>query len=273
MRVLGNDGTVTVSPTRCIGVLVLAVALSACSSPEKPHANSGTTTSTSSPPPTGTTIAASGVRTVLSPVGLNIRAQPATTATILRTAAQGAVLTVLAQSDQGSGWFEVRGPTVTGWMSAAPNLSAPGIFASYSSTQHQLALLYPQGWTPSESPPASVVFRPASGADTVVVTTASTAGQLVRGRLGYHQTNDEQVVVCGVTADMVTFVAVGTTTTTTQPDGVVAERYLVQVHLTLDPQHALGIDANLADTTQLQNYRDLVNSVTFPFPECQPAGA
>jgi len=260
---------------RSFGVLVLALMLSACSSTNGKHATGPTTTSTSSPPPTSTTVLASGVRTVLSPLGLNIRVAPATAATVLRTAAQGAVLTVLAQSDQGGGWFEVKGPTVTGWISSDAALSAPGMFSSYASLQHQVSLLYPDGWTYSELPPASVVFRPASGNDTVVVTTATTVNQLGRGRPGYHQTNDEQVVVCGVTGDLVTFVELGasTTTTTTQPGGVVAERYLAQVHLTLDAQHALGIDANLADTSQLQSYQDLVNSMTFPFPQCRPAGA
>jgi len=263
---------VTVARVRSIGVLVLALALSACSSPSGGRPSATTSVSTGVPRPTSTAVAASGVRTVLSPVGLNIRAQPATTAAIVRTAAQGAVLTVLAQSAQGGGWFEVKGPTVSGWMSADPNLSAPGTFVPYTSTQHQLSLLYPQGWTPSEVSPATVVFRPPSGSDSVVVTTAATVGQLLRGRPGYHQTNDQQVVVCGVTGDLVTFVALSATTTTTQAGGVVAERYLVQVHLTLDAQHALGIDANLADTSQLPDYQDLVDSVTFPFPQCQPAG-
>jgi hypothetical protein len=137
-----------------------------------------------------------------------------------------------------------------------------------------VSLLYPEGWTPSESPPASVVFRPSSGNDTVVVTTAATVDQLGSGRVGYHQTNSEQVVACGVTGDLVTYEQVGAATTTTKPGGAVAEkRYLVRVRLTLDSQHALGIDANLSDTSQLQSYRDLVNSVTFPFPQCRPSGA
>lgn len=258
---------------RGCGVLVAALILSACGSPNGQHATGRTTTPTSSLPLTSTTVLASGVRTVLSPLGLNIRVEPAKAATVLRTAAPGAVLTVLAQSEQGGGWFEVKGPTVTGWISSDATLSAPGMFSSYASTQLQVSLLYPDGWTHSDLPPASVVFRPSSGGDTVVVTTATTVNQLGRGRPGYHQTDDEQVVVCGVTGDLVTFVEAGDPTTTTQAGGVVAERYLVQVHLTLDAQHALGIDANLADTSQLQSYRDLVNSVTFPFPQCQPAGA
>ena len=258
---------------RCwgLGVLALALVFAACTSPNPHHAaRHATTTSTTSAPSTSTTVPANGVRTVLSPVGLNIRSGPSTTSAVLVTAAQGAVLTAVAQ---GSGWLEVKGPTVTGWISDDPTLSAPGAFVAYSSTKHQVSLLYPQGWTATESPPASVVFHPSSGLDTVVVTTATTVGQLGRGLPGYHQTNDEQVVVCGVTGDLVTFVQTGAPTTSTQPARVVAEHYLAQVHLTLDAQHALGIDANVADMSQLQSYRDFVNSVAFPFPQCHPAGA
>lgn len=263
-------GPMTVIRTNTITVLGLALVLSACSSPNGPRTTGRATTSTTSSPLTSTT-PASGVRTVLSPIGLNVRAQPSKAATVLLTAAEGAVLTVLAQTDQG-GWFEVKGPTVMGWISDDPTLSAPGSFTSYSSSQHQLSLLYPEGWTTAESPPASVVFHPSPGNDTVVVTTAATVDQLGHGRPGYHQTNSEQLVVCGVTGDLVTYVQVGATTTSPQPAGVVAEHYLAQVHLTLDPQHALGIDANLSDTSLLKSLRDVLNSVTFPFPQCRPAG-
>jgi hypothetical protein len=256
---------------RGLSVITLSIVLAGCTSPNPHHATGhATTTSTTSAPSTSTTVPASGARTVLSPIGLNIRSAPSTTAAVLVTAAQGAVLTAVAQS---SGWLEVKGPTVTGWISADPTLSAPGTFAAYTSTQHQVSLLYPQGWTATESPPASVVFHPSSGRDTVVVTTAATVGQLGRGLPGYHQTNDEQVVVCGVTGELVTFVQMAAPTTSTQPAGIVAEHYLAQVHLTLDAQHALGIDANVADMSQLQSYRDFVNSVTFPFPQCHSTGA
>jgi SH3 domain-containing protein len=261
------------------GVLILAVVLAscACSSPSgrssTSHAPSSVSVTTASAPLTTTTAQATGFRTVLSPIGLNVRAQPSKAATILRTAAQGAVFTVLAHTDQGGGWFEVKGPTVTGWISDNPALSASGRFNSYSSTQHQLDLLYPDGWTVAESPPASVIFHASSGNDTLVVTTAATVDQLGRGRAGYHQTSSEQVVVCGVTSDLVTFVQVNGSAATPQPGGVVPQRYLGQVNLTLDAQHALGIDANLADTAQLPTFRSVVNSVTFPFPQCRPTGA
>jgi hypothetical protein len=229
------------------------------------------------------------VRTVLSPLGLNIRAQASKSAPVVRTAAQGTELTVLAHTDQGGGWFQVKGTTTSGWITDSPKLTAPGKFNAYTQGQNAFGALYPETWTVAEPAPTVVVFRPPSGADTVVVTTAATTAQLVRGRPGYHQSNDEPVVVCGVTSDLFTYTQVtappstktppstgtppstATPASTTAPAAaaVVAERYLVQVRLTLDAQHALGIEANLGDTPQIQTVRDFVSSVKFPFPQCQ----
>lgn len=207
---------------------------------------------------------------MLSPGGLNIRAQPSKSAPIKGTAAQATELAVVAHTAQGGGWFEVKGSTTTGWISDNSMLSAPGTFAAYYSSDHQFGALYPDTWTVVELPPARVVFRPKSGSDTVVATTASTVGQLSRGRAGYHQSGDQPVVVCGITADLLTFTQVSTPSTSTPaPGGVAAGRYLVQVHFALDAQHALGIDANISDPSQLQPVRDFLSSIKFPFPQCQ----
>jgi hypothetical protein len=213
------------------------------------------------------------VRTVLSPIGLNIRAQPARTAAVVRTAAQAAVLTVVGQAAQAGGWYEVRGPTVTGWISSDPSLSAPGQFHSYTSSQHQLSLLYPDGWTFAESPPAGVVFRPPAGGDSVVGTTAPSVEALGRGRAGYRTTNSQQVIVCGMTGTMSTYVQSGAPVATPQPAGVVSEHYLLQLRLPVDAQHALGLDGNFADPSQFPTFRNFVNSLAFPSPLCRPAAA
>jgi Bacterial SH3 domain len=257
-----------------IATLVSAWALSACHSSSGPAATgtapASISVTTASIPSTTSGIQTSGLRTVLSPGGLNIRAQASKSAPILGTVAQGTELTVRTHIDQGGGWFGVKGSTVTGWISDSRTLSAPGKFAPYFSSEHQFGVLYPETWTVAESPPATVVFRPQSGSDTIVATTASTIGQLGRGRAGYRRSADQQVVVCGVTGSLVTYVQATTPSATTpQPGGVAAGHYLAQVRLTLDPQHALGIDANLGDTAQLQTVRDFLSSVKFPFPQCE----
>ena len=110
-----------------------------------------------------------------------------------------------------------------------------------------------------------------------MVTTAKTVKELTRGRPGYRQDTSAVVVVCGVTGDMVTFSqssaaappSTAQASSTAPPTATVAERYLVEVHLTLDAQHALAVDANLADLAQLQMVKDVINSISFPFPQCK----
>jgi uncharacterized protein YgiM (DUF1202 family) len=259
------------------GVLfpTVMLALSACSSSSRPTATpptpSSTTVTTAASPSTSSGFQTSGVRTVLTPGGLNIRAQASKSAAVVGTAAQGTPLTVLAHTGQAGGWFQVKGATVTGWISDKRTLSAPGKFASYIEAQGQFAVLYPDGWSVTEPPPATVVFRAPAGDETVVVTTAATVSQLARGRAGYRQTTDEQVVVCGVTGDlrMYTQQTPAPSTTAKPPGGVAAEPLLAQVHLALDAQHALGVDTNLAAMTQLQSVRDFLSSLKFPFPQCE----
>jgi Bacterial SH3 domain len=267
MRETCEMRAVTLVPALCA-----LLALSACHSPGRAASPppSSTTVTTGPAATPGTVVQTSGVRTVLSPLGLNIRAQASKAAPIVRTAAQGATLTVFGHTDQGGGWFAVKGTTVTGWITDNPSLSAPGRFVSYTSSAHQFSTLYPDAWTFMEAPPASVVFRPRSGSDSVVVTAASTADLLGHGRGGYQQGYSALVVVCGVTGDLVTYSQVGgAPPTAPAPGGAQPERYLAQVRLTLDPQHALGFDANLAAISGLQAVRDLLSATSFPFPQCE----
>jgi hypothetical protein len=251
-----------------LAVAALGVGVGACGSsgkkavpPTKPTVTvttlpASTTTATPTTATTLPTAQASGARTVLSPIGLNVRAQPAKSAKVLGTAAQGTVLTVLANN--GQGWLEVKGATTTGWISATPALSAPGKFGA----------LYPLGWTAAEAPPTNVVFRAPSGPDTVVVTNGASVAALGRGRAGYHQSQSEQIVVCGVTTHLDTYMATGVPAGATTA-GATVQQYLAQVLVPLDAQHALGINANLTDLSVLPTVRNFANSVTFPYPECQ----
>jgi hypothetical protein len=160
--------------------------------------------------------------------------------------------------------------TVTGWISDSATFTAQGKFNAYRQGTGQFGALYPATWSTAASPPASVVFRTPSGGETIVVTTATNVGQLGVGRTGYRWSGSEQVVACGVTSYLYTYVQSGTPATTAPPPGGAApQQDLAQVRLTLDPQHALGIDANLTDISQPQTVRDFVNAVTFPFPQSE----
>ncbi len=127
----------------------------------------------------------SGPRTVLSPIGVNVRAAANKSAHVLGTAAWGSVLTVLGYTGADGGWFEVKGATHTGWISGDLTLSAAGEFLPY--TSNIFAALYPPTWTHQPSRSAVVVFTSSSGADSISATAATTASQLARGRDGVRR--------------------------------------------------------------------------------------
>src|SRR5438552_1531766 len=116
------------------GVVVGAclMVMAACGSATIPSPSSTIPSATFAPTVTASTsVQTGGVRTVLSPLGLNLRASASTSAQILGTAAQGTVLTVSDFKAADSGWYKVQGATVTGWISADASLSAPGHFTAY----------------------------------------------------------------------------------------------------------------------------------------------
>lgn len=239
----------------------------------------------------------SGSRTVLSPIGLNVRDAPSTSARILGSAAQGVELTVLGFTASGGGWFKVKGATVTGWVSAQPTLTAAGKFRAYSSAQ--FAALYPAAWTestlaapgtppstsvsvqatqtsttsptnPTSAPPSSVVFRPATGAGDIVVRTANAVSQLPHGRTGYSIKSVSQVVACGITAGLIVFQQAGTPPGTSSAASVPESLpYLAEVRVAVDKQHALGLYADMPDLgATFRTFKEFVASLTFNAPQC-----
>ncbi len=245
------------------------------------------TSSASTPSSTPTLL---GPRTVLSSLGVNIRATAAPNATVLQTAAQGAQFNALQYTTQNGGWFQVEGSTVVGWISADPALTAAGVFTRYSSDSHFFSVLYPQLWTFAEAANA-VIFRPQSGQDTITVRAVSTTHDLqLSSNDGYVQSSvEENVVVCGVTTRLALWksskpVATATPTLSTSPTASPTSpttsatptataqpllAYRAQLVLEIDATHLIGIEYNYADVAGLQTLRNFYNSMTFPFPQCQ----
>jgi uncharacterized protein YgiM (DUF1202 family) len=231
--------------------------------------SSSTTTTAPTTTTTSTTVPltqASGPRTVLSPIGLNVRAKPSKKAPVLGIAAQGAVFQVLGHTTLDGGWYKVAGATATGWVSGSPALSAPGNFSSYDSSA--FGVLYPASWSFVTATPTSVVFHaPQPGVDTVVFTRAAKESQLSTVIAGYRYNTSEQVVACGVTAHIYTYSQASPPATAARQLAPL-EQYRAQVVLVLDATHVLGITANLSALAQLRIFLDFVNSVTFPYPQC-----
>ena len=243
------------------GLVLLAGGCSLMGKSAAPTTTRATTTvpPTSSSTSTSTTLPVShvnGPQTVLSPIGLNVRAGPSKSAKVIATAAQGTVFELLAHTNRSGGWYKVHGPSVTGWMSADTGYSAPGRFGTY--TASAFTVLFPAGWTSAGAPKTGVVFRPPSSTEEVVITTAPSVAKLpsVNQGAGVSQTSSEQVVACGVTGHLHSY-------TTANPD-----KYYADATFSLSANEALGLKATLTSLSQMRTVLDFVNSISFPLPVC-----
>jgi hypothetical protein len=243
-----------------ISIVWDSAAGSAASSTSAPTTAKTSTTriSKTSTPKTSTpsTVPRPEPQTVLSPIGLNVRTAPSKTAKVIVTAAQRAVLERLAYTNQGGGWYKVRGPTVTGWVSSSPTYSAPGHFGYWQSSA--FSVLFPAGWSVSGSPHSGVTFHSHLTAERVVITEASSIALLASVSSGGGNTfrGSQQVVACGVSGHLDTY--------TTSAAG----HYIANVAFIINAHHALGMTATLTSLAELPTVLDFVNSVSFPFPVC-----
>jgi hypothetical protein len=210
------------------------------------------------------------VRTVISSIGVNLRDVDASSGNVIGTLGQGALLTVLRYSDRTTGWYRVRGETLTGWISADPDLTATGRFNKYQSTARGFNALYPQSWTFSDTS-AVVIFRPQSGQQSIFVKTAPSVSALgPPGRQGYVSVGSQDVVVCGVTGSFTNYEVSSGVTPPPVPRGQPPALFgLSQIRLKLDTSRALEMDYNWATADQLLTFRNFYDSVTFPSPQCQ----
>ena len=253
-------------PATVAVVAVMALVATSCGSSSHhgttttlaPTTTARPTTSTSRPT-TSTTAAvtqAHGSVTVLSPIGLHVRAGPSRSAKVIGSAAWGAVLQLIGYTSRHGGWYKVQGTTLTGWMSADPAYSARGQFSSYNGTA--FSVLYPAGWTQGGVPKSGVTFRSPSPSEKVIITTAPSLAKLPPAGhgVGVSQSSSRVFVACGVTSYFVTY-------TTSAPN-----RDLAGIALLLDAHHALGLRATYTSPSQLRTVLDFVNSLSFPFAVC-----
>jgi hypothetical protein len=262
--------------------VLATLVLAGCGTPSTPSGvatnppvqGSGTTTTTTTTGGTPSAAAASGERTVLSPLGLNIRSQPATTGAVLGTAAQGAVLTVVGKTDQNGGWFKVQGQTVNGWITGDPTLTASGQLQQYQSQDRQFSAWYPQTWTFQEVT-TEVIFHPVNGPQTIVVRNAAHVSDFgPGGGTGFVGSGQQTEVVCGVTGDLNEFTHTGGAPATPAPGTAGPLAFLDQIRLRLDASHAIALDFNYSAASDLDVFGAFYNSMTFPFPQCmQPLPA
>jgi len=220
-----------------------------------------------SPGATGTSGAqTSGVRTVLAPLGLNLRSADSAQSQVLGTVAQGTLLNVIGHSDNAGGWYRVKGDTTSGWITANPQFSSPHNFTLYQSAPRGFNALYLEGWSFTESDTA-VVFRPqSSGGQAIVVTTAATIDQLGPvGRAGYTLASTDSVEVFGVTVNLRVYSRTGTVASP-GPDTPPPLAHLAELRFTIDSTRAMRLDFGYDDSGQLSQFTDFYNSISFPPP-------
>jgi len=216
----------------------------------------------------------SGVRTVLAPLGLNLRSADAPTAQLVGTLAQGTVLTVLGYSQRNNGWYHVQGDTQSGWISSNPLFSSPHRFNLYSSPQRGFTALYLEAWTFTEDP-AAVVFRPQSGGgQAVVVQTAAKVDDLgPPGRDGYTLASSDSAEVFGVTGTLRIYSRTGTVASP-GPDSPPPLSHLAEIRIAIDANRAMRLDFGYDDSGDLQQFTDFYSSVSFPPPATpSPSGS
>ncbi|HXA27145.1 MAG TPA: SH3 domain-containing protein [Candidatus Angelobacter sp.] len=208
----------------------------------------------------------SGVRTVLAPLGLNLRSADSSQSQVLGTVAQGTLLTVIGHSDSNGGWYRVKGDTTSGWITASANFSSPHRFTLYQSAPRGFNALYLEGWAFTESDTA-VVFRPtAGGGQAIVVTTGATIEQLgPAGRSGYTLASTDTVEVFGVTANLRVFSRTGTVASP-GADSPPPLSHLAEVRFTIDSTRAMRLDFGYDDSGQISEFSDFFNSISFPPP-------
>ena len=228
------------------------------------------TTASPTPQLVGTT------RTVLSPLGLRVHSAPAlVSGNVVGGFSQGRSFSVLAYQSGGGGWFHVQGATLAGWVVADPTLTAAGTFNTYSAADGVTAL-YPQSWG-FQQEPFGTLFIPQQGTteSAVLETGASLKSFGAAGLAGYVATSVTPIVVCGYTGTLGYYTkAAAYSGPGPSPLPVARQPLYAEVRLSMDSTHALLIGFNYQNSSQLDVFAALYNSIAFPFPLCEaPAAA
>jgi hypothetical protein len=151
---------------------------------------------------------------VLPPVGLNLHAQPSTSATVTLTLGQGAQLAVRgSRRAGGQTWLQVRteNGNETGWVVDSAQYLVTEAVEALSDAQDGYSMLYPSGWRVQSGNPTTLTAPAGSTeAKTLVIQAAPAASALAKVPMspGTEQHQDEPrqpVLISGVTAFVVVY--------------------------------------------------------------------
>jgi hypothetical protein len=228
------------------------------------------------PTPTPTPQIVGTTRTVLSPLGLRIHSAPLLeSSNVVGGFSQGRQFTVLQYQSGGGGWYKVQGQTLGGWIVADPTLTAEGTYNLFAESNGVTAL-YPQTWGfQNESFGTLFVPQQGSGQSIVLEIANSLASFGAPGLPGYMQSSSTSALVCGYTGTLSYYAKEASYSGATPPALPVSREPLyAEVRFKIDASHAMLIGFNYQNSSQLDVFSALYNSLSFPFPLCEaPAAA
>jgi Bacterial SH3 domain len=279
-RRLTHGGIPRVPPVFALAAAAGAlVMVSGCagvpSTPSRTPPPSSTPTAVTIVTPSPTPQLVGTTRTVLSPLGLRIHSAPVLDSkNVLGGFSQGRTFTVLEYQSGGGGWFRVQGQTLTGWVVADPSLSAASTFNRYSAANGVTAL-YPQTWGFQQEPDSTLFVPQQGGTDSALLEMRnSLKSYTAPGLPGYTPSSSASVLVCGYTGTLAYYVkAVSYTGRTPVPLPVARQPLYAEIRLTIDSTHAMLLGFNYENSSQLDVFSALYNSIAFPFPLCEAPAA
>ncbi len=263
--------TVAAVALGCVALFTACGSLPGTSSPPPSNTPSVVTISTPSPTPqiVGTT------RTVVSPLGLRVHSTPVLeSSNVVGGFSQGRQFTVLQYQSGGGGWYRVQGQSLGGWIVADPTLTAEGAFNTFAEADGFTAL-YPQNWG-FQNESFGTLFVPQQGTgQSIVLEVANSLKSFgAEGLPGYTQSSSSPALVCGYTGALSYYMKNATSTGATPPPLPVARQPLyAEVRFRIDSSHAVLIGFNYQNSSQLDVFAALYNSLAFPFPLCEAPAA
>jgi hypothetical protein len=258
-------------------VLVGCVALlTACGGlPGTSHPPTRTPTVVTIPTPSPTPQIVGSTRTVVSPLGLRVHSTPVLeSSNVVGGFSQGRQFTVLQYQSGGGGWYRVQGQTLSGWIVADPTLTAAGAYNTYAQADGVTAL-YPQDWGfQNESFGTLFVPQQGSGQSIVVEIANSLASFGAPGLPGYAQSSSSSTLVCGYTGTLSYYTKnTSASGATPAPLPVARQPFYAEVRFKIDASHAMLLGFNYQNSSELDVFAALYNSIAFPFPLCEAPAA
>jgi uncharacterized protein YgiM (DUF1202 family) len=205
------------------------------------------------PHPTPSPSTAPTAVTVLAPDGVNFRSGPSSTASVTGIVAQGVTLPIVSHSSADGGWWEVKGSSADGWITANSQDTSTASFQTYQggASTAPWSVLYQSGWDFAQANTGVIVFSGPS-AETITVTQAATTQLLpAAAPSGTTQRDVTSVEVYGVTTAQVTYAGSG---------------YLSAVAFQADPGLAFLIVAKAPRASAAATFSLFLKTFKFPLP-------